>query len=27
LSGYLFTVGVFVTAIPIAILFFKSKKQ
>jgi len=27
LSGYLFTVGVFATAIPIAILFFKSKKQ
>ncbi len=27
LSGYLFTVGVFATAIPIAILFFKSNKQ
>jgi uncharacterized protein len=27
LSGYLFAAGAFATAIPVAILFFKSKKQ
>jgi uncharacterized membrane protein YedE/YeeE len=27
ISGYLFTAGAFATAIPVAILFFKSKKQ